>query len=140
MSANTSSDVAVSDVAGELAVQEHDPIARVYGQPLEQLPLDLYIPPDALAVMLDAFEGPLDLLLYLIRKANINVLDIPMFEAVGATVSRLIRLSYGPFVLPSNLKRGQVRELSEAEVAKLMGDFGLPVPKITPLRDKNKRR
>lgn len=63
-----------------------------------------------------------------------------MFEAVGATVSRLIRLSYGPFVLPSNLKRGQVRELTEAEVAKLMGDFGLPVPKITPLRDKNKRR
>jgi len=42
------------------------------------LPLDLYIPPDALAVMLDAFEGPLDLLLYLIRKANINILDIPM--------------------------------------------------------------
>jgi segregation and condensation protein A len=43
-----------------------------------QLPLDLYIPPDAMAVMLDAFEGPLDLLLYLIRKANVNVLDIPM--------------------------------------------------------------
>jgi segregation and condensation protein A len=42
------------------------------------LPLDLYIPPDAMAVMLDAFEGPLDLLLYLIRKANVNVLDIPM--------------------------------------------------------------
>jgi segregation and condensation protein A len=45
---------------------------------MEQLPLDLYIPPDAMAVMLDAFEGPLDLLLYLIRKANVNVLDIPM--------------------------------------------------------------
>ncbi len=54
------------------------PLARIYGEPLEQMPLDLYIPPDALAVMLDAFEGPLDLLLYLIRKANINVLDIPM--------------------------------------------------------------
>lgn len=54
------------------------PLARIYGQPLTQLPLDLYIPPDAMAVMLDAFEGPLDLLLYLIRKANINVLDIPM--------------------------------------------------------------
>ncbi|MBI2309196.1 MAG: segregation/condensation protein A [Rhodocyclales bacterium] len=54
------------------------PVARIYGEPLEQLPLDLYIPPDALAVMLDAFEGPLDLLLYLIRKANINILDIPM--------------------------------------------------------------
>ncbi len=50
----------------------------IYGQPMAQMPLDLYIPPDAMAVMLDAFEGPLDLLLYLIRKANVNVLDIPM--------------------------------------------------------------
>jgi segregation and condensation protein A len=55
-----------------------DPVARVYGQAMAQLPLDLYIPPDALEVMLEAFEGPLDLLLYLIRNANINVLDIPM--------------------------------------------------------------
>lgn len=56
-----------------------DPLlARVYGLPFTELPRDLYIPPDALAVMLDAFEGPLDLLLYLIRKANINILDIPM--------------------------------------------------------------
>ena len=54
------------------------PLARIYGQPLAQMPHDLYIPPDAMAVMLDAFEGPLDLLLYLIRKANVNVLDIPM--------------------------------------------------------------
>ncbi|MDR3352572.1 MAG: segregation/condensation protein A [Zoogloeaceae bacterium] len=53
-------------------------VARIYGQPLEQIPLDLYIPPDALEILLDAFEGPLDLLLYLIRKANIDILDIPM--------------------------------------------------------------
>ncbi|WP_303785062.1 ScpA family protein [Azovibrio restrictus] len=53
-------------------------LARIYGQPLATLPADLYIPPDALEVMLDAFEGPLDLLLYLIRKANIDILDIPM--------------------------------------------------------------
>lgn len=51
---------------------------RIYGEPLQHLPQDLYIPPDALEVMLAAFEGPLDLLLYLIRKANINILDIPM--------------------------------------------------------------
>ncbi|MCS6997295.1 MAG: segregation/condensation protein A [Casimicrobiaceae bacterium] len=51
---------------------------RVYGEPLLELPRDLYIPPDALQVFLDAFEGPLDLLLYLIRKQNLNVLDIPM--------------------------------------------------------------
>jgi len=55
-----------------------EPVARIYGEPLETLPQDLYIPPDALSVMLDAFEGPLDLLLYLIRKANVDILDIPM--------------------------------------------------------------
>jgi segregation and condensation protein A len=56
----------------------NDPIAKVYGQPLLEVPHDLYIPPDALEVFLEQFEGPLDLLLYLIRKENINVLDIPM--------------------------------------------------------------
>jgi len=55
-----------------------EPIARVYGEPLLEIPHDLYIPPDALEVFLDQFEGPLDLLLYLIRKENVNVLDIPM--------------------------------------------------------------
>ena len=59
-------------------VEGVDRVARIYGEPMVQMPLDLYIPPDAMAVMLDAFEGPLDLLLYLIRKANVNVLDIPM--------------------------------------------------------------
>jgi segregation and condensation protein A len=54
------------------------PIAKVYGEPVLEMPYDLYIPPDALEVILDQFEGPLDLLLYLIRKENINVLDIPM--------------------------------------------------------------
>jgi len=54
--------------------------ARLYGEPLFALPQDLYIPPDALEVILEAFEGPLDLLLYLIRKQNFNILDIPMAE------------------------------------------------------------
>lgn len=53
-------------------------LARLYGEPMLELPKDLYIPPDALRVFLEAFEGPLDLLLYLIRRANIDVLDIPM--------------------------------------------------------------
>ncbi len=57
-------------------------VARLYGEPLFSLPTDLYIPPDALEVFLEAFEGPLDLLLYLIRKQNFNILDIPM---VGVT-------------------------------------------------------
>jgi segregation and condensation protein A len=52
--------------------------ARLYGEPLFRLPTDLYIPPDALEVFLEAFEGPLDLLLYLIRRQNFNILDIPM--------------------------------------------------------------
>ncbi len=53
-------------------------LARLYGEPLFAMPTDLYIPPDALEVFLEAFEGPLDLLLYLIRKQNFNILDIPM--------------------------------------------------------------
>ncbi|MFO0445156.1 MAG: segregation and condensation protein A [Betaproteobacteria bacterium] len=53
-------------------------VARLYGEPLFRLPQDLYIPPDALEVFLEAFEGPLDLLLYLIRRQNFNILDIPL--------------------------------------------------------------
>lgn len=52
--------------------------AKVRGEPLEKLPEDLYIPPDALEVFLDAFEGPLDLLLYLIRRQNLDILNIPV--------------------------------------------------------------
>ncbi len=55
-------------------------VARLYGQPLFALPQDLYIPPDALEVFLEAFEGPLDLLLYLIRRQHFNILDIPMAQ------------------------------------------------------------
>jgi segregation and condensation protein A len=55
-------------------------LARIHGEPLRRIPSDLYIPPDALEVLLDAFEGPLDLLLYLIRKQNFDILDIPMAQ------------------------------------------------------------
>ncbi len=55
-----------------------EPIGRVHGVPMFEVPADLYIPPDALEVFFETFEGPLDLLLYLIRKANIDILDIPM--------------------------------------------------------------
>lgn len=57
-----------------------DPVAMVRGQPLSNLPKDLYIPPDALEVFLEAFEGPLDLLLYLIKRQNLDVLDIPIAQ------------------------------------------------------------
>ncbi len=56
------------------------PPALVQGQPYQNLPEDLYIPPDALEVFLDAFEGPLDLLLYLIRRQNLDILNIPIAE------------------------------------------------------------
>lgn len=56
------------------------PIAKVRGEPFLKIPRDLYIPPEALKVFLETFEGPLDLLLYLIRKHNLNILDIPMVE------------------------------------------------------------
>ena len=56
------------------------PFAIVQGQPYMQVPKDLYIPPDALEVFLEAFEGPLDLLLYLIRRQNLDILDIPIAE------------------------------------------------------------
>ena len=65
---------------GHPPVQEEMPFAVVEGEPLTELPRDLYIPPQALEVFLEAFEGPLDLLLYLIRRQNLDVLDIPIAE------------------------------------------------------------
>lgn len=63
-----------------------------------------------------------------------------MFEAVGATVSRLIRVRYGPFVLPARLKRGSTMELTDMDVAKLMREFGLPAPEVIQKRDKRTRK
>jgi segregation and condensation protein A len=65
------------NVAG-VGIQQEWPFAVVQGAPLLTLPQDLYIPPDALEVFLDAFEGPLDLLLYLIKRQNLDILDIPV--------------------------------------------------------------
>jgi segregation and condensation protein A len=60
--------------------QDEMPFALIQGEPLTVIPQDLYIPPDALEVILEAFEGPLDLLLYLIKRQNIDILDIPLEE------------------------------------------------------------
>ena len=65
---------------GELPAQQEMPFAIVQGAPLMALPQDLYIPPDALEVFLDSFEGPLDLLLYLIRRQNLDILEIPIAD------------------------------------------------------------
>lgn len=62
----------------ESLAEQTVPVATVLGEPVHDLPVDLYIPPDALRVLLESFEGPLDLLLYLIRRQNIDILDIPM--------------------------------------------------------------
>jgi len=77
----TAAEAALPDVnSTEPQVVDHVAVARLYGEPLFSMPLDLYIPPDALEVFLEAFEGPLDFLLYLIRKQNFNILDIPMLS------------------------------------------------------------
>jgi segregation and condensation protein A len=73
-------DPAAPALAAMPQVVDQVALARLYGEPLFAMPQDLYIPPDALEVFLEAFEGPLDLLLYLIRKQNFNILDIPMLS------------------------------------------------------------
>ena len=80
MSANETDSLLAAEApqAAQPEVVDHVAVARLYGEPLFALPTDLYIPPDALEIFLEAFEGPLDLLLYLIRKQNFNILDIPM--------------------------------------------------------------
>jgi len=70
----------VEPCLGELPAQQEMPFAIVQGAPLMALPQDLYIPPDALEVFLDSFEGPLDLLLYLIRRQNLDILEIPISD------------------------------------------------------------
>jgi segregation and condensation protein A len=68
----------MSETEPQLQQATANPVAHVHGEPMMEMPLDLYIPPDALEVVLESFQGPLDLLLYLIRKHNLDVLDIPM--------------------------------------------------------------
>ena len=102
-----------------------EPLARIYGQPMQQLPLDLYIPPDAMAVMLDAFEGPLDLLLYLIRKANVNVLDIPM---APLTVQYL---TYVEAMRSHNLELAADYLVMAAMLIEIKSRMLLPKPKST---------
>ena len=69
--------------------QQEMPFAVVHGEKLFELPKDLYIPPDALEILLETFEGPLDLLLYLIRKQNLDILDIPIAQITTQYMSYL---------------------------------------------------
>ncbi len=101
----------------------HAALARLYGEPLFALPADLYIPPDALEVMLDAFEGPLDLLLYLIRKQNFNILDIPM-----AALTRQY-LAYVEEIRSRNLELAAEYLLMAAMLIEIKSRMLLPVRK-----------
>ncbi|MDO5623325.1 MAG: ScpA family protein [Pseudomonadota bacterium] len=105
-------------------VVDHVAVARLYGEPLFALPTDLYIPPDALEVFLEAFEGPLDLLLYLIRKQNFNILDIPM-----AAVTRQY-LSYVDEIRSRNLELAAEYLLMAAMLIEIKSRMLLP-PKKT---------
>jgi segregation and condensation protein A len=80
MSTEPEAVTAPQDAFASVPQQQEMPLAIVRGEPMLQMPQDLYIPPDALEVILEAFEGPLDLLLYLIRRQNLDILDIPVAE------------------------------------------------------------
>src|ERR1051325_10965211 len=97
--------------------------ARLYGEPLLHLPTDLYIPPDALEIFLEAFEGPVDLLLYLIRKQNFNILDIPM-----AAVTRQY-LQYVDEIRTRNLELAAEYLLMAAMVIEIKSRMLLPLRK-----------
>lgn len=110
-------------VAATPLVVDHVALARLYGEPLFTLPQDLYIPPDALEVFLEAFEGPLDLLLYLIRKQNFNILDIPM-----AAVTRQY-LSYVEEIRNRNLELAAEYLLMAAMLIEIKSRMLLPPKK-----------
>ena len=106
------------------AVVDSVAVARLYGEPLFAMPQDLYIPPDALEVFLEAFEGPLDLLLYLIRKQNFNILDIPL-----ADVTRQY-LAYVEQIRKTNLELASEYLLMAAMLIEIKSRMLLP-PKKT---------
>ncbi|MFZ4529097.1 MAG: ScpA family protein [Undibacterium curvum] len=99
--------------------------AKLYGEPLFKLPNDLYIPPDALEVFLEAFEGPLDLLLYLIRKQNFNILDIPMADVT------LQYLKYVDQIRKHNLELAAEYLLMAAMLIEIKSRMLLPSTKST---------
>ena len=112
------------DAAGMPVVVDQVALARLYGEPLFALPQDLYIPPDALEVFLEAFEGPLDLLLYLIRKQNFNILDIPL-----ADLTRQY-LAYVEQIRKSNLELASEYLLMAAMLIEIKSRMLLPPKKV----------
>jgi len=119
------SDAALAKPATDSTPDTVDGIAfaRLYGEPLFKLPTDLYIPPDALEVFLETFEGPLDLLLYLIRKQNFNILDIPMAQVT------LQYLEYVEQIRKHNLELAAEYLLMAAMLIEIKSRMLLPVKK-----------
>lgn len=114
---------ALGSPAAGPAVVDGIAVARLYGEPLFAMPTDLYIPPDALEVFLEAFEGPLDLLLYLIRRQNFNILDIPM-----ASVTRQY-LAYVEQIRKTNLELASEYLLMAAMLIEIKSRMLLPPKK-----------
>jgi segregation and condensation protein A len=102
------------------------PFAVVNGEPVTQMPRDLYIPPQALEVFLEAFEGPLDLLLYLIRRQNLNILDIPLAE-----ITRQY-MSYIELMAELQLELAGEYMVMAATLAEIKSRMLLPRPKADP--------
>lgn len=124
-SASTELPVSLQDTPASMPqVVDHVAVARLYGEPLFSMPSDLYIPPDALEVFLEAFEGPLDFLLYLIRKQNFNILDIPM-----AAVTRQY-LSYVDEIRQHNLELAAEYLLMAAMLIEIKSRMLLPPKKV----------
>jgi segregation and condensation protein A len=115
--------LAIVERRGDVGVVDSIAVARLYGEPLFALPTDLYIPPDALEVFLEAFEGPLDLLLYLIRRQNFNILDIPM-----ASVTRQY-LTYVEQIRKTNLELASEYLLMAAMLIEIKSRMLLPPKK-----------
>ena len=113
-------------VATDTTLQAQLPLALVRGQPFFDLPQDLYIPPDALEVILESFEGPLDLLLYLIRRQNLDILDIP--------VARIAEQYVGYVELMQNLRLDLAAEylVMAAILAEIKSRLLLPRPEADP--------
>lgn len=107
------------------SVDVSPPIARICGEPVLEIPQDLYIPPDALEVFLDTFQGPLDLLLYLIRKHNLNILDIPMAELTQQY------MTYVDMMRVDQLELAAEYLLMTALLIEIKSRMLLPAPKTT---------
>ncbi|MBK8063193.1 MAG: segregation/condensation protein A [Betaproteobacteria bacterium] len=121
----------MSDAVVEGEVQE--PVARIYGEPMVAMPQDLYIPPDALEIFLENFEGPLDLLLYLIRKQNLDVLDIPM-----APLTRQY-LEYVEAMRTTNLELAAEYLVMAAMLMEIKSRMLLPRPPSTAVEEEDPR-